>query len=177
MSVTDFFFLIAFSWCVPWWLSPYTFPHLHFRVPSWPSLVPFLQSSTPFPTFFQTILKHFRHLTQLLSFAVSSPTLISDFLSFPGLVLEYISVTMKCVSLQSTWICMLYICYIVGHLLVPIPQGLNISIGPHGCVPPESLQAHRGLALFVSPSPLCSHQGWSLLVQACRTIRLAPPCT
>lgn len=118
------------------------FPHTHF--PTYTSgcqaglhWSPFLQNSTPFPTFFQTILKHFRHLTQLLSFAVSSPTLISDFLSFPGLVLKYISghrvtrisVTMKCVSLQSIWIWMLYMCYIVGLPLVPIPQGLNISVG------------------------------------------------
>lgn len=106
-------------------ISPPTLPGAKLAFTGWS---PFLQNSTPFPTFFQTMLKHFRHLTQLLSFAVSSPTSISDLLSFSGLVLEYISVTVKCVSLQSTWIWMLHLLH-CGSPAVPIPRGLNISVG------------------------------------------------
>lgn len=135
MSVTDFF-LIAFSWCIPWWLPPYTFPHLHFRVPSWPSLVPILTELYSISYILQSMLKHFRHLTQLLSFAVSSPTSISDLLFFPswssntsqGTESQNLSYNEVCVTAEHLDMDAVHLLH-CGPPVVPIPRGLNIRVG------------------------------------------------
>lgn len=144
---------------------------------------PFLQNSTPFPTFFQTMLKHFRHLTQLLSFAAN--------LDFRLVVLSWfgprihlralsprISVTMKCVTAEHLDMDAVHLLH-CGPPVVPIPRGLNISVGLMAVSSKAVEKACRptGGLPSVSPSPLYNHQGWSTIVQACTTIRLAPPCT
>lgn len=148
MSVTDFF-LIAFSWCVPWWLPPYTFPHLHFRVPSWLSLVPILTELYSISYILPDHVEAFQTLDSASFFCC----IISN-LDFRLVVLPWfgprihlralsprISVTMKCVSLQSTWIWMLYICYSVGLMAVS-SKAVEKACRPTGGLPSLSPLHH-----------------------------------